>query len=89
MNALVDTNILVRLSDSGHPLQSVCELALQRLLQRQDRVFLCAQVAIEFRAVATRPKSINGLGLSTHGTKYEDVLLLPFRRQFARLPSLI
>ncbi|MCX6916367.1 MAG: PIN domain-containing protein [Verrucomicrobia bacterium] len=64
MNALVDTNILVRLSDSGHPLQSVCELALQRLLQRQDRVFLCAQVAIEFRAVATRPKSINGLGLS-------------------------
>ena len=31
MNALVDTNILVRLSDSGHPLQSVCELALKRL----------------------------------------------------------
>jgi hypothetical protein len=29
MNALVDTNIPVRLSDSGHHLQSVCELALQ------------------------------------------------------------
>ena len=64
MNALVDTNILVRLSESGHPLQSVCELALQRLLQRQDRVFLCAQAAIEYWAVATRPKSNNGLGLS-------------------------
>ena len=64
MNALVDTNILVRLSDSGHPIQPVCELALQRLLQRQDRVFLCAQAAIEYWAVATRPKSINGLGLT-------------------------
>ena len=64
MNALVDTNILVRLSDSGHPIQPVCELALQRLLQRQDRVFLCAQAAIEYWAVATRPKSLNGLGLS-------------------------
>ena len=31
----------------------------------------------------------NFFRLSTHGTKYEDVLLLPFRRQFARLPSLI
>ena len=31
MNALVDANILVRLSDSGHPIQPVCELALQRL----------------------------------------------------------
>ena len=64
MNALVDTNILLRLSDSGHPLQSVCELALQRLLQRRDRVFLCAQAAIEYWAVATRPKPVNGLGLS-------------------------
>jgi predicted nucleic acid-binding protein len=48
MNALVDTNILVRLSDSGHPVQPVCQLALQRLLQRQDRVFLCAQTASDF-----------------------------------------
>ena|SRR5437879_2634655 len=63
MNALVDTNILVRLSDSGHPVQPVCELALQRSLQRRDRVFLCAQAAIEYWAVATRPKSANGLGL--------------------------
>lgn len=64
MNALVDTNILVRLSDSGHPAQAVCDLALQRMLQRHDRVFICAQTAIEFWAVATRPRSVNGLGLS-------------------------
>ena len=31
MNALVDTNILVRLSDSGHPAKPICELAVQRL----------------------------------------------------------
>ena len=64
MTALVDTNVLVRLSDSGHPAQAVCKLALQRMLQRLDRVFLCAQTAIEYWAVATRPKSVNGLGLS-------------------------
>jgi len=71
MNALVDTNILVRLSDLGHPVQPVCQLALQRLLQRQDRVFLCAQAAIEYWAVATRPKSINGLGLTPMDAEME------------------
>jgi len=64
MNALVDTNIRVRLSDSGHPMQRVCQQALQKLLQRQDRVFLCAQAAIDYWAVATRAKSVKGLGMS-------------------------
>ena len=71
MNALVDTNILVRLSDSGHPAQPVCKLALQRMLQRQDRVFPCAQTAIEYWAVTTRPKAVNGLGLSPMDAELE------------------
>jgi predicted nucleic acid-binding protein len=63
MNALVDTNILVRLRDADSPLCKVCNSALQRLLGRGDTLHLCAQTAIEFWSVATRPKAVNGLGL--------------------------
>ena len=63
MSTLVDSNILVRLSENGHPDQADCEQALERLLKRNDRAFLCAQAAIEYWAVATRPKALNGLGL--------------------------
>lgn len=63
MSVLVDTNILVRLSQAGHPLQTECQLALSRLLQRGDQSVLCTQAAIEFWSVATRPQTANGLGL--------------------------
>ena len=64
MNALVDTNILVRLSDADSPLCTVCNSAVQRLLGRGDNLHLCAQIAIEFWAVATRPTHVRSLGLS-------------------------
>lgn len=63
MNALVDTNILVRLRELNSPNHPACARALSRLLQRGDGLFFCTQVAIEYWAVATRPKSANGLGL--------------------------
>ena len=63
MNVLVDTNILVRLSQAGHPHQADCKSALTRLLQRRDQGVLCTQAAIEFWSVATRPQTANGLGL--------------------------
>lgn len=58
------TNILVRLSDADSPLCTVCNRAVQRLLGRGDNLYFCAQIAIEFWAVATRPTNANGLGLS-------------------------
>jgi predicted nucleic acid-binding protein len=64
MNALVDTNILVRLRELNSPDYPACTRALSRLLQRGDGLFICAQVAIEYWVVATRPKAANGLGLS-------------------------
>jgi predicted nucleic acid-binding protein len=64
MNVLVDTNILVRLSDPDSPLCSLCNAAVRDLLSRGDRLHLCAQTAIEFWSVATRPKAVNGLGYS-------------------------
>ena len=35
MSVLVDTNILVRLSQAGHPHQADCQRALTRLLQQR------------------------------------------------------
>jgi predicted nucleic acid-binding protein len=64
MNALVDTSFLVRLRQPGTPLCHLCESALKRLLERGDALYLCAQTAIEFWSVATRPKNANGLGLT-------------------------
>jgi predicted nucleic acid-binding protein len=63
-DALIDTNILVRMSDAESPLKDLCKNALKRFFDRGDTPYLCAQNAIEFWAVATRPKSVNGLGLA-------------------------
>ncbi len=63
MSVLVDANILVRLEDLDSPRSAVCEAALEQLLRHGDTAHLCAQAAIEYWAVATRPKDVNGLGL--------------------------
>ncbi len=63
---LVDTNILVRLSDSGSPDHAICISAMRQLLRRGDEARGCAQVAIEYWSVATRPIGANGLGLDPH-----------------------
>jgi len=55
--------ILVRLCQAGHPHQADCKQALTRLLQRRDQGVLCAQAAVEFWSVATRPQTANGLGI--------------------------
>lgn len=64
MKFLVDTNILVRLSASDSPLRPACKHVLGQLIGRGDMLFGCAQVMIEFWTVATRPKHVNGLGLT-------------------------
>ena len=64
MKILVDTNILVRINEQGHPLQDLCGQVLSRLLNEGHELFGCAQAMIEFWAVATRPTSANGLGLT-------------------------
>lgn len=38
--------------------------AVRTLLHRGDRPCLVAQVVVEFRAVATRPRDANGLGMT-------------------------
>lgn len=64
MAYLVDSNILVRLRDLDSPDMQICEEAIRAGLQRGTRMYLCAQVLIEFWAVSTRPRDANGLGLN-------------------------
>jgi len=68
---LVDTNLLLRLADSGSKQHSVAVHALVRLLGQGDEVYITPQNLIEFWAVATRPQDANGFGWSRERTAQE------------------
>jgi predicted nucleic acid-binding protein len=64
MNVVLDTNILGRMAEPGHP---QCQLALDAsdaLRQRGDIPCVLPQVLYEFWVVATRPVAQNGLGMT-------------------------
>ena len=63
MRYLVDTNVLLRWAHADSAGHSVCADAVDALLNAGHEACICAQVLIEFRAVATRPVDANGLGL--------------------------
>jgi len=58
----VDTNVLLRSIDEGHPAQPIAENALLHLRNRGEAASVFPQNLIEFWAVATRPVANNGLG---------------------------
>jgi hypothetical protein len=64
MKYLVDSNILLRLVQKNSPMHPDARKAIFML--RKEGALLCIipQNLIEFWAVATRPISSNGLGLS-------------------------
>ena len=64
MRYLVDTNVLLRYCDQESPDHALCVNAVRGLVAQGEDVCLCAQVLIEHWSVATRPSSVNGLGLS-------------------------
>lgn len=61
---LTDTNILLRSADPAHAMHQEATDAVDKLRRRGEQPCLVAQNLIEFRAVATRPANINGLGMS-------------------------
>jgi len=63
-DAMVDTNLLLRFAERGHPMNPVAVQAIHKFKSRGLTVFTCPQNFIEFWAVATRPLSANGLGLT-------------------------
>jgi predicted nucleic acid-binding protein len=65
MKVLVDTSILVALKGVDLTRATESQRALQALDAQGNSLFLCAQVMMEYWAVATRPASARGgLGLS-------------------------
>src|SRR5262249_6715808 len=64
MAHLVDTSILARLANTADALHPVAAGAVFELHQRGEVLHITAQNLVEFRNLATRPKSVNGLGLS-------------------------
>lgn len=76
---LLDTNLLLRLSDGNSPHQALADQSIKKLRLRGDWPCLTAQNLIEFWAVATRPIDANGFGWDTQKTRVEiDQLLNKF-----------
>lgn len=65
MNYLADTNVVLRRVVRSDPAHQEVKAALDTLTLRGDSVFITAQILIELQALATRPVTANGLGLST------------------------
>jgi predicted nucleic acid-binding protein len=59
---LIDTNVLLRMSNTADAEHGLATDAAAELASRGDTVAITSQVLIEFWAVATRPESSNGLG---------------------------
>ena len=80
MAFLLDTTILVRLANTTDTDHASAMQAVLELHRRGETLHITPQVLIEFRNVATRPKSANGAGLSMaeaegHATAFEFPLL--------------
>lgn len=63
MRILIDTNVLCRLAEKGHPFHSVAEHAVSKLRAAAHELCLVPQVLYEYWVVVTRPASENGLDM--------------------------
>ena len=66
----VDTSVLVRWSNSAQAMHQTAVDAVLKLHARKERLMITGQNLIEFWNVATRPLSVNGLGLSIQDAEY-------------------
>ena len=65
MSLLIDTNILTRAAQPGHPMHNDALDAVDRLTARGEELCVVPRNLIEFWAVATRPLGANGLEMET------------------------
>lgn len=70
---LVDSNILLRLSDLSSPQHPVCRRAIDECIRKGVPLAVCTQVLIEFWSVSTRPLDANGLNRTVEDT-YQSCL---------------
>ena len=84
MTFLIDTNVLLRWSDSASPLHDTCTQALSDLTRQSHILCVCAQVLIESYVVATRPMDVNGLGFSAEQARQ---MIADIKQSFPCLPE--
>jgi predicted nucleic acid-binding protein len=65
VSVLVDTNILLRRTQPGHPHHEFAVGSVERLLASGEPVHFSPQNIAEFWSVATRPAERNGLGFTS------------------------
>ena len=69
---LVDTNLLLRLTQIGHPHRETAWDAINLLTTRDDETFaIVPQNLYELYVVCTRPTSVNGLGMTAEQGRAE------------------
>jgi len=81
---LIDTNLLLRLSDQTSPDRALTEQAITKLKLRGDVPCITTQNLIEFWSVVTRPRNVNGFDWTTQQAEAEIKLLL---NKFPLLPD--
>lgn len=86
---LVDTNILLRGAMPAHPMNADAINAQAELRKRGEQPCLVAQNLVEFRAVATRPREVNGLGMSQADADAEIASLKALYPVFADQPTIL
>src|SRR3979409_1187138 len=82
MAYLIDTSILARLANAKDAQHAIAARAVLELHRSGEVLHVTPQVMIEFRNVATRPVTVNGLGLSTVDT---EALAATFEARFPLL----
>lgn len=80
MSLLLDTNILTRSAQPGHPMHTIAINAISSLRIRGEDLCIVPQNLIEFWAVATRPLTANGLAMTTAQTETELARMKSFFR---------
>jgi predicted nucleic acid-binding protein len=88
MNVLLDTNILGRMLEPGHPQHRVAHDATDALVLRGDNLCVVPQVLYEFWVVATRPVAVNGLGLTVAQAAAELIRLRALFPLLADTPAI-
>ncbi|MDR3690784.1 MAG: PIN domain-containing protein [Fimbriimonas sp.] len=68
---LIDTNVLLRMIEPGHPSQKLAVDAQIALRVAGHQPCIVDQNLIEFRAVVTRPFASNGLGMTQQQANFE------------------
>ena len=84
MSYLIDTSILGRLANTSDRFHADEDRAVVALQEQGEGLQITAENLVEFRNVATRPSSLNGLGLSVEEAEAKAAV---FEATFSLLPE--